>query len=920
MRSVRKIAIPIDHLVAEVAAFPLGTERALELGTRVLDPTMRQSATRKLWRHAEVSLLHAFPAFSVEEIVAARDRLWFGDSSERLAPLGAYLRGLVVMFLRSAGGTLQPWLSKSDERRSDGLMDPAIRARNAWRWMTFALPPDLLAAACDLDPAAPMVVDLVPPVVAQCLFDHRYAETHLHVGAALDFSSFWVAALRGIADPGLDPKALYSPGGFFEEGQSLLPWLLRAAVARYCLAVYLRETSSSSGTPDFQEYVGSRLLERVARLLDDQHADLLKMCLTDLARGQLTPRVSLRRVRALYAALTEVVRRRLPVRFASLHDGDCIASLLSYRGPRTATPEVLWLRRGLRYLERHSHDDAFAQIFWQVVRVRTIFYRHVTQRPLTPGLQWFIRTYGRLSALRRPLDTRAMLGAALETGGRGKGLKSLEVRTAPEPRSGENLKLVRAVADVARDVSTPRPCVRASGDCGWLDPRCRLRVGQAGVCVPVSHEESMQVELGLVLHLVKSRGKETLEGRPQAHWRGTEADPTVPGRLFRYGTFYAKKRREVLALAWVLLHFPGSLQVLRGIDICTDELGVPTWVMVPLVRYLRDVGKAAARYLAVRSPTAPPPLRTTVHAGEDFVHLLGGLRRIDEAVNYLCLGEGDRIGHGVALGVDARGWALSAGRLPIAREERLLDLVWEWQWYARGQQRASAERLALIEYETLRLTKGMFDLALSASHMARVVDRLHDEGALRELGFPAGCRPRKPTWRKDAYDELDTLERYLTRRHNFFYARAIEWVDPEAEGDTLATIQCGLRREIAARGLTVEVNPSSNLLIANLADLTTHPLWRLRPPRHDGDAPPVAVCVGSDDPITFATNLREEFGLLHDALMSAGLSDDEAQHWLSEVRQRGLDTRFTLPPPPSCGVECLPRPVLGLDRQVRPVL
>src|SRR5207245_2361474 len=117
--------------------------------------------------------------------------------------------------------------------------------------------------------------------------------------------------------------------------------------------------------------------------------------------------------------------------------------------------------------------------------------------------------------------------------------------------------------------------------------------------------------------------------------------------------------------------------------------------------------------------------------------------------------------------------------------------------------------------------------------------------------------------------------------------------------------------EIGMRGLTVEVNPSSNLLVANLADLTTHPLWRLRPPRGEGDAPPVAICIGSDDPVTFATNLREEFALLYDALLAAGLSDDEAERWLTDVRQRGMDARFTLPPHRECGVECF-QPVFGL--------
>ena len=65
--------------------------------------------------------------------------------------------------------------------------------------------------------------------------------------------------------------------------------------------------------------------------------------------------------------------------------------------------------------------------------------------------------------------------------------------------------------------------------------------------------------------------------------------------------------------------------------------------------------------------------------GEDFVHLLGSIRRVGEAVQYLGLREGDRIGHGVALGVDVNEWAERATGLAIPRGERLFNLLWAWR-------------------------------------------------------------------------------------------------------------------------------------------------------------------------------------------------------------------------------------------------
>ena len=92
----------------------------------------------------------------------------------------------------------------------------------------------------------------------------------------------------------------------------------------------------------------------------------------------------------------------------------------------------------------------------------------------------------------------------------------------------------------------------------------------------------------------------------------------------------------------------------------------------------------------------------------------------------------------------------------------------------------------------------------------------------------------------------------------------------------------------------IEVNPTSNLLIGNLGDLRNHPLWRLRSPESK-TATDLRVCIGSDDPITFATDLPTEYALLHDALVLAGLGADKADQWIDRARRTGLSSRFTLP-------------------------
>ena len=95
MQPTRQIGIPLDHVIAELAAFPLAGEAALQLAITALDARL-QGKTGTLWRAAEHSAVGHFPGFSVDEVVAIRDRSWFGSKRGEvpLQPLHRYLAGL----------------------------------------------------------------------------------------------------------------------------------------------------------------------------------------------------------------------------------------------------------------------------------------------------------------------------------------------------------------------------------------------------------------------------------------------------------------------------------------------------------------------------------------------------------------------------------------------------------------------------------------------------------------------------------------------------------------------------------------------------------------------------------------------------------------------------------------------------------
>jgi hypothetical protein len=57
----------------------------------------------------------------------------------------------------------------------------------------------------------------------------------------------------------------------------------------------------------------------------------------------------------------------------------------------------------------------------------------------------------------------------------------------------------------------------------------------------------------------------------------------------------------------------------------------------------------------------------------------------------------------------------------------------------------------------------------------------------------------------------------------------------------------------------------------------------------------VPICIGSDDPVVFNSNLRQEYQSLCDAMLLAGCSEEETRVWISRTRESGMESRFTLP-------------------------
>ncbi len=907
--------VPESFVRAEVACFPLIGRTAFFSGLLELSPSLEAAdepgrLTRELWRECEKKLSGHASGRSLDRLVALRDFFWFRGAG-RVGPaisMRRYLQELARLHLESSPGTTA--VKQPAEAN-------AFDALTHYRWLSFALPEDLLMAAAGAE-SPPARVDLEAPMLIRRLLDQGVAEIHQHIGAGMDFPALWASLLAAIGDPGNSPGAFQSPDLPFGDGETYLRWLLAAAIARCVLAELMLRSPGGGSLRGFLDELWARWPGKRLRAL--------ARALEAFGMGWEEELPVLEELRSLYLEMHPLALeiaseppRTLREFWASC---DPVAVRAGLEEPNAGEQWLVY--RGLQRLEgqeelQGERDPLFARLFWQAIRVRCVCYRTVVQRPMTAGLQWFIRFFGRLKPLRQPLR-RVRSEVAYGLAGGGEAIAALEVRVGPSDSPFEAAAELRELTE---------SWSRVLGD--WP----RTASGQ-------------EPEFGVVVNLCKSRDPSFrwAGGYPPAFGRLTHAEPDPRDLLRpggRYSDYFVEQSTLVGATADLLRGVPLALLLVRGLDVATDELGVPTWVFVPLYRFVEQQAR-----LAAVSPAAlgAPPLRLTAHVGEDFRHLMEGLRHVFEVVRYLLPRAGGRLGHATALGIAPRIWAESVGSVMMPAEERLWDLVFEWRLYSDyripDEMTASvpAGRAESVETQIRQLADQVFGRSLEPCVLAEAHHLLHQLWST-ELSPSGGAEAPGLDAFARALDRVDRSQvrsfaqvRRVVREHREdgeVFRRGQQLVDiclTESEIAALQAVQDAMRRCVAARGIVVEVNPSSNLLIGNLLDLRNHPTLRLFPPEPlDGEPPAVPIAVGSDDPLIFSTHLLREYTLLYEAALGAGFPERCVHDWLARIQKTSMDARFTVPWRPSAswmaGKLCralddyLQRPLLREPRAAR---
>ena len=119
--------------------------------------------------------------------------------------------------------------------------------------------------------------------------------------------------------------------------------------------------------------------------------------------------------------------------------------------------------------------------------------------------------------------------------------------------------------------------------------------------------------------------------------------------------------------------------------------------------------------------------------------------------------------------------------------------------------------------------------------------------------------------------------------------RPIHYEVTEQDIQITETLQKILRQKLSRKGIVVEVNPSSNVAIGEVDKITDHQIYQLN---RLGGEDNVMVCVNSDDPTVFHTNVSNELAYIYYGMLYNGVSREIALEWIDKVRECGIKSSF----------------------------
>ncbi|WP_433709077.1 hypothetical protein [Paenibacillus illinoisensis] len=693
------------------------------------------------------------------------------------------------------------------------------------------------------------------------------AENHIHASAAFNFSILWQAVMNGRIEAGYLEK--FQPNHLAASFQ-VESYILTARLLRLVMTLYLKDQVYKNHSNAYQAEYASYKHYPLFDWLKDNFA------IEDPETFQLL--MSMFRERnCTFAQSEELIRaiERIRLAFTDIEEpelSDFIFNIFAnHRGVKTYG-ENIFLHLVILYKYRIQDSPLFVEDFEQFFRVFFIyvsikneFYQQVTQPTVMHGLDFFRGYFDRAT------DGISKDGnyfkTMLRTLFQNRYLKKVELRISIKNKLQTNkqtlLEILKSYRDVIRE--------------------------DYGV------EDDPQVEfpmLGIVYHLIKQP-----DNLNKDLWLYDEERNHTINSL-HFGELQEQYIKQIQHLQELRSVVPMATNFIVGLDAASLENNTPVQVFAPVFEEARDSKYDALRIVDPEGNILPrQSLFFTFHAGEDFRHLISGLRRIDEVVRYCKLHAGDRIGHGIAMGVDIGEWVRQNPLVILPRGEYLDNLLWIWGVYSYTP-KLQTETLVYLERTIDRIAAELFGEIVSTGDL-----RIPVLFSVYERRFKRRTKEvLKLQQLKEKSHDQQQYERSMKLQDKLYVAyhqeatllkmeEPIYVMSNEIEQMMMIDMQNYLIQKVSVSGIVIEVNPSSNEAIGEIDSVFGNQLFKLQS-ASNAELTNVLVNVNSDDPMVFNTNVSNELVYMYYGMLQRGIGRDAALDWIDKLRKAGMDTSF----------------------------
>jgi hypothetical protein len=381
-------------------------------------------------------------------------------------------------------------------------------------------------------------------------------------------------------------------------------------------------------------------------------------------------------------------------------------------------------------------------------------------------------------------------------------------------------------------------------------------------------------------------------------------------------------KAKAIALATYLNRYDLKDSRVWGIDACSYEIGCRPETFATEFRYLRSMTmQISQRLWNPDGPKVHPGLGITYHVGEDFLDIVDGLRAIDETLHFLPMKKGDRLGHALALGIIARDYyAYKRNSIYLTKQDYLDNLI--WVLYRSLELNVSIEsdkRMRLQNIASELFHEIYYSSVWNKSCMINVLDAYYHSWHLRgdhpDLYKSGKCgQIQGQRWfpYRQYMKAEDGLEQYrkdevvseLYYLYHFDTTVKVKGLKPIAIQiepwwvEIVEEIQRAMRKEIYNRGIAIECNPTSNVLIGTFQRYDKHPITVFNNYHlvHD-DEPNMMASVNTDDLGVFDTSAQNEYALLFASIAGSrhkenNYEDDVIYEYLDYLRENGINMAF----------------------------